>query len=150
VFVAFSATQMLLNRKPRPSRTLPGRAGMFGVGNAIGAVSAVVGAGGAFMSVPFMGWCNVPIHNAVATSAALGFPIALAGTVGYLVAGWNLTEMPPGTVGYLFLPGLLLLSMASMLTAPLGARVAHSMDIAPLKRVLAVVLYAMAAYFVLR
>ncbi|MFO1194005.1 MAG: sulfite exporter TauE/SafE family protein [Rhodoferax sp.] len=150
VFVAFSATQMLLNRKPRPSRTLPGRAGMFGVGNLIGGLSALVGAGGAFISVPFMTWCNVPIHRAVGTSSALGFPIALAGTAGYLIAGWNLPQSPPGTLGYLFLPGLVILSLASIVTAPLGARVAHSMDIAPLKRVFALVLYALAAYFVLR
>ena len=150
VFVAFSATQMILNRKPKPSRTLPGRTAMFGVGNGIGIVSSLVGAGGAFVSVPFMTWCNVPIHNAVATSSALGFPIALAGTVGYLVAGWNLPDMPPGALGYLYWPGLLVLSLASIVTAPLGARVAHSMDIAPLKRALAVVLYCLAAYFVLR
>jgi uncharacterized membrane protein YfcA len=149
-FVAFSATQMLLNRKPKPTRTLPGRAGMFGVGNVIGLLSSLVGAGGAFVSVPFMTWCNVPIHKAVATSAALGFPIALAGTVGYLIAGWSLPAMPPGTIGYLFWPGLVILSIASMATAPLGARVAHSMDIAPLKRAFAVVLYCLAAYFVLR
>ena len=149
-FVAFSATQMLLNRKPKPSRTLPGRAGMFGVGNGIGMLSSLVGAGGAFVSVPFMAWCNVPIHNAVATSSALGFPIALAGTVGYLLAGWSLPAMPAGVIGYLFWPGLVVLSVASMVTAPLGARVAHSMDIAPLKRAFAVVLYCLAAYFVLR
>ena len=149
-FVAFSATQMLLNRKPKPTRTLPGRAGMFGVGSLIGLVSSLVGAGGAFVSVPFMSWCNVPIHNAVATSSALGFPIALAGTVGYLIAGWNLPAMPPGAIGYLYWPGLVLLSAASMATAPLGARLAHSMDIAPLKRAFAVVLYCLAAYFVFR
>jgi len=150
VFVAFSATQMILNRKPKPSRTLPHRAGMFGVGNVIGLVSSLVGAGGAFISVPFMTWCNVPIHKAVATSSALGFPIALAGTVGYLIAGWNLPHMPSGAIGYLFWPGLLVLSVASMTTAPWGARVAHSMDIAPLKRAFAIVLYGLAAYFVLR
>ena len=149
-FVAFSATQMLLNKKPKASRTLPGSVGMFGVGNLIGALSAMVGAGGAFVSVPFMTWCNVPIHKAVGTSSALGFPIALAGTAGYLLAGWNLSDMPPGAFGYLYLPGLLVLSLASVLTAPLGARLAHSMDIAPLKRAFAVVLYCLAAYFVLR
>ncbi len=150
VFVAFSATQMFLNRKPKPSRTLPPPAGLFGVGGGIGALSALVGAGGAFVSVPFMSWCNIPIHNAVATSSALGFPIALAGTIGYLVAGWNLPQMPPGAVGYLYWPALLVLSIASISTAPLGARVAHSMDIAPLKRAFAVVLYGLATYFVLR
>lgn len=149
-FVGFSATQMIFNRKPKPSRTLPGTGGMFGVGNLIGVISALVGAGGAFISVPFMTWCNITIHSAVATSAALGFPIALAGTIGYLVAGWSLPEMPPGALGYLYWPGFLVLSAASMATAPIGARVAHSLDIAPLKQVFAVVLYALMVYFILR
>lgn len=150
VFVSFSATQMLLDRKPKPSRTLPGPAATFGVGTVIGGVSALVGAGGAFISVPFMTWCNVKIHNAVGTSAALGFPIALAGTVGYIWAGHGLPQMPPGSVGYLWLPGLVFISAASMLMAPLGARTAHRTDIRPLRKLFAFVLYGLAAYFALR
>lgn len=149
VFVAFSATQMLLNRKPKPSRTLPGRVATFAVGNGIGLLSSLVGAGGAFVSVPFMTWCNIRIHEAVGTSAALGFPIALAGTVGYMVAGRDLPHLP-GSVGYLYLPGLVVISIASMLLAPLGARTAHRMDIQPLKKVFALVLYCLAGYFLLR
>jgi uncharacterized membrane protein YfcA len=150
VFVAFSATQMLLNRKPKPTRTMPGPLATFGVGNVIGLLSALVGAGGAFVSVPFMTWCNVKIHQAVGTSAALGFPIAVAGTAGYVWAGWSLPQMPPGSFGYLYLPGLVVISTASMLLAPLGARTAHRMDIAPLRRLFAFVLYGLAAYFLLR
>lgn len=149
-FVAFSATQMFLDRKPKPSRTLPGRFGTFGMGGVIGMVSSLVGAGGAFISVPFMTWCNVKIHDAVGTSAALGFPIALAGTLGYIWAGQGLPEMPPGAIGYLYLPGLFVISLASICTAPLGARTAHRMDIRPLKKVFASVLYLLAAYFLLR
>ena len=150
LFVAFSATQMFLDRKPKPTRTLPGGLAMFGVGGLIGGLSALVGAGGAFVSVPFMTWCNVKIHNAVGTSSALGFPIALAGTLGYIWAGQGLPQMPPGSVGYLYLPGLFIISLASMSTAPLGARTAHRMDIRPLKKVFAAVLYLLAAYFLLR
>lgn len=150
LFIAYSATQMILDRKPKPSRTLPGAAGMFGMGNVIGLLSSVVGAGGAFVSVPFMTWCNVKIHQAVATSAALGFPIALAGTLGYIWAGRGLPDMPPGAFGYLYLPGLLVIATTSILTAPLGARTAHRMDIRPLKRAFGVVLYLLAAYFLMR
>ncbi len=150
VFVAFSATQMFLNRKPKPTRVLPATPGMLGAGAVIGAVSAMVGAGGAFISVPFMTWSNVSIHNAVATSAALGFPIALAGTLGYIWAGWNLPQLQLGAIGYIYLPGLIVISVTSMLMAPWGARTAHRIDIAPLKKVFASFLCLIAAYFLLR
>ena len=150
IFVAFSATQMLLDRKPKATRTLPGALGLFGAGLPIGGLSALVGAGGAFISVPFMTWCNVNIHKAVGTSAALGFPIAAAGTAGYLWATWGMQGLPPGSLGYLYLPALVVVSIASFCTAPLGARLAHAMDIRPLKRAFAFVLYALAAYFLLR
>ncbi len=150
LFVSFSATQMFLDRKPRPTRTLPKGPGMFAMGGLIGMLSALVGAGGAFISVPFMTWCNVKIHNAVGTSSALGFPIALAGTLGYIWAGIDLPQMPPGSIGYIYLPALAVISVASMAMAPLGARTAHRMDIRPLKKVFATVLYALAAYFLFR
>ena len=139
-FVGFSALQMLLDRKPQPTRELPKGAGMFSVGGAIGFISSLVGAGGGFISVPFMVWSNVKIHNAVATSAALGFPIAAAGTVGYVLAGHGEPGLPPGTVGFVYLPALLAIAAASVLTAPLGARVAHSLDTKPLKRMFAILL----------
>ena len=148
LFVSFSAVQMLIDRKPKPTRQLPGTVGMIGAGGVIGLFAALVGAGGAFVSVPFMTWCNVKIHNAVATSAALGFPIAVAGTIGYAIAGWSLRDMPPGTIGYLYLPALLTISVASVLTAPFGARTAHRMDMRQLKRVFAVLLFGLAAYMV--
>ena len=150
LFVGFSATQMFLDRKPKPTRTLPAGPGMFAMGGLIGMLSALVGAGGAFISVPFMTWCNVKIHNAVGTSSALGFPIALAGTLGYVWAGIGMPQMPAGSVGYIYLPALVIISIASMAMAPLGARTAHRMDIRPLKKVFATVRYGVAAYFVLR
>ena len=150
LFVGFSATQMFLDRKPKPTRTLPAGPGMFAMGGLIGMLSALEGAGGAFISVPFMTWCNVKIHNAVGTSSALGFPIALAGTLGYVWAGIGMPQMPAGSVGYIYLPALVIISIASMAMAPLGARTAHRMDIRPLKKVFATVLYGLAGYFLLR
>jgi len=147
LFVGFSATQMLIDRKPKPSRQMPGPAGATLAGGVIGLLSGLVGAGGGFISVPFMTWCNVKIHNAVGTSAALGFPIALAGTLGYIWAGIGLPQMPWGSVGYLYLPALVIISAASVTLAPIGARAAHRMDIKPLKRVFAFVLYALAVWF---
>lgn len=148
LFVGFSAMQMLIDKKPKPSRQLPGRAGMFAAGGVVGLLASLVGAGGAFVSVPFMTWCNVKIHNAVATSAALGFPVAVAGTIGYVIAGWSLHDMPPGTLGFIYLPALVTISAASVLTAPLGARTAHRMEMRQLRRVFACLLFGLAAYMI--
>jgi uncharacterized membrane protein YfcA len=146
LFVGFSATQMVLNKKPHASRQMPGTAGRFVAGGAIGTLSGLVGAGGGFISVPFMTWCNVPVHNAVATSAALGFPIAVASTLGNVIGGWPVHNPLPGGFGYLWLPGLAIIASASVLLAPLGARTAHAMNVGQLKRVFAGMLYLLAAY----
>lgn len=145
-FVSFSGWQMLRNKRPAPSRQMPGTTGQLGAGAGIGLLSGLVGAGGGFVSVPFMVWCNVPVHLAVATSAALGFPVAVANTLGYVVGGWGLAPALPGTVGYLYLPALGLIAAASVTMAPLGARAAHAMDVAQLKRVFASLLFVLAAY----
>ena len=144
-FAAFSATQMLLDRKPKPSRDMPGRVGQWAAGGLIGVVSGLVGAGGAFMSVPFMVWCNVPMRQVVATSAALGFPIALFNAVGYVVSGWQVTGTPVYSFGYVWLPALLMVCLSTMFTAPIGARMAHRWPVKKLKRAFAVLLYALAA-----
>ncbi|MGZ8294916.1 MAG: sulfite exporter TauE/SafE family protein [Telluria sp.] len=146
LFVAFSATQMLLNKKPAATRELPQAPGMLAAGGIIGVVAGLVGAGGGFISVPFMSWCNVKIHNAVATSAALGFPIALAGTLANVFYGWGEPGLPEYSLGYVYVPALLVISAASVTMAPLGARTAHKMPVAKLKRIFAVILYALAAY----
>ena len=145
-FVAFSGSQMFLDKKPAPARQLPGTAGLLGAGGVIGALSGLVGAGGGFVSVPFMTWCNVAIHNAVATSAALGFPIALANVVGYVIAGQGLQGVPPYSFGYLWLPALVVIASCSVLMAPLGARAAHALPVKKLKRAFAVVLFTLAIY----
>lgn len=144
-FLGYMALQMLLDRKPKPGRQLPGPAGRFGVGAGIGFVSALVGAGGAFLSVPFMTWCNVPPRQAVGTGAALGFPIAAGSTLGYVLSGWGLPAPLPGSWGYLFLPALALVAVSSVSLAPLGARTAHRINVRVLKRLFAVMLLALAA-----
>lgn len=146
VFVGFSATQMLLERKKAAARPMPGAVGQTAAGAGIGFISGLLGAGGAFISVPFMTMHSVTIHRAIATSAALGFPIALASVVGYVVSGWSLQTPLPGAVGYVFVPALLSVACASMVTAPLGARTAHGMEIRPLRRIFAVLLWMLALY----
>ena len=142
VFLYYIAVQMLLNSKPKPHRQLPGKAAMFGVGGLIGGVSSLVGIGGGSMSVPFMVWCNMAIHRAIGTSSAIGFPIALAGTVGYVVNGLP-AHLPPYSFGFVYLPALIGIAAASIATAPIGAKLAHSLPIGQLKKIFALVLVAM-------
>lgn len=144
LFIGWMALQMLRGRQPRPGRTLPGPAAQTGVGAGIGFVSGLLGAGGAFLSVPFMIWCNVPPRHAVGTSAALGFPIAAAATAGYVISGWSLPAALPGAYGYLFLPALAIIAVASVTLAPLGARTAQRIDVAWLRRLFAVLLLGLA------
>ena len=150
LFVSFSATQMFLDKKPAPSRSVPGPAGLIGAGSVIGFSSGLVGAGGGFISVPFMTWCNIPIRNAVATSAALGFPIAVANAAGYVIGGASLTHRPPYSLGYIWLPALIVIASCSVMTAPLGAAAAHKLPVKRLKRIFASVLYMLAAYMLYR
>jgi uncharacterized membrane protein YfcA len=150
LFVGYSATQMLLDRKPHAARQLPSAPAQAAVGAGIGALSSLVGAGGAFMSVPFMTWCNVPIHHAVGTAAALGFPIALASTAGYVIGGWSVPPALPGAFGYLYLPALAIVAAISVVMAPLGARTAHAMDTRAFKRLFAVLLYGVAGWMAWR
>ncbi|MYN17181.1 TSUP family transporter [Rugamonas sp. FT107W] len=151
IFLTFSATQMLLAKKAAPAegvaqRGLPGNAAMFGAGGVIGLVAGLVGAGGGFLSIPFMTWRNVKIHNAVATSAALGFPIALAGTLSNIYYGWNTPDLPRYSLGFVYMPALLVIAAASVTLAPLGARTAHKLPVQTLRKIFAIVLYCLAAY----
>jgi uncharacterized membrane protein YfcA len=146
LFVAFSATQMLVPKKPSAARELPRAPGMLAMGGLIGVVAGLVGAGGGFISVPFMTWCNVRIHNAVGTSAALGFPIALAGTMSNIYFGWGEPGLPPYSLGFVYLPALLLIALGSVTLAPVGARLAHRMPVRRLQKIFAGILYALAAY----
>jgi uncharacterized membrane protein YfcA len=144
-FVCLVALQMFLDFKPRASRELPGIGGVFAVGTGIGAVSALVAIGGGSLTVPFLTWCNVRVQKAIGTSAAIGFPIAVGGSLGYIYNGWGHADLPPWSLGFVYLPALLWLVPSSMLIAPLGARLAHRLPVATLKRIFACVLIILAA-----
>ncbi|MCL1981385.1 MAG: sulfite exporter TauE/SafE family protein [Proteobacteria bacterium] len=144
LFLFMIATQMLLNKKPAAARDLPGTGGMFGMGSLIGVVSALVGIGGGSLSVPFMLWCNIAAHRAIGTSAAIGFPIAIAGAAGYIINNLGETGLPPYSLGFVYLPALVGIVCASMLTAPFGVKLAHALPVDKLKRIFALFLYVVA------
>ena len=149
VFLYSVATQMILNKKPKASRELPQTPGMLGMGGVIGVASALVGIGGGSLSVPFMLWCNVAAHRAIGTSAAIGFPIAIAGAIGYVVNGIKAGgALPAYCWGYVYLPALVGIVCTSVLTAPLGAKLAHALPVDKLKRIFALFLYVVATKMV--
>lgn len=144
LFVCFAAVQMILNLKPKAARQLPGAMGVFGVGAGIGAVSSLVAIGGGALTVPFLTWCDVKVQKAIGTSAAVGFPIAVGGSLGYIYNGWGHAMLPSGSLGYVFLPALLWMVPFSMLAAPLGARATHRLPVLTLKRIFAALLIILA------
>lgn len=144
-FVCLVAVQMAMNLKPKATRELPGSAGIAGVGLGIGILSSLVAIGGGSLTVPFLTWCNVRIQHAIGTSAAVGLPIAIGGTVGYVFNGWGKAGLPAGSLGYVYLPALAILVAATMVTAPVGARLAHRLPVATLKRIFAGLLILLAA-----
>ena len=132
--VYYASVQMMLDFKPKPHRQLPGSVGMVIAGTLVGIVSSLVAAGGGFMTIPFMVFCNVVIHQAVGTSSALGFPIAVAGTVGYIVSGLKTPGLPEYSLGYVYLPAFVGVVAISFMMAPVGARLAHKLPVKQLKR----------------
>ncbi|MBL7003230.1 MAG: sulfite exporter TauE/SafE family protein [Gammaproteobacteria bacterium] len=143
IFMAFISIQMLLNKKPKPSRDIPRPIILSLVGAFIGAISALVAIGGGSLSVPFMTWCNVNLKNAIATSSAIGFPIALMGALGYWVGGTQQSNLPEFSSGFIYWPAVLLISSVSVLTAPLGVKMAHKLPVLLLKRIFAALLMAL-------
>jgi uncharacterized membrane protein YfcA len=142
--VFYAATQILFDLRPKQSRELPGAAGLFAAGAGIGAVSSLLAAGGAFLCIPFLAWCSVPLRRAIGTAAAVGLPIAFAGALGYVVQGLRVEGLPSPSLGYVYLPALALVVVTSMLAAPFGARVAHRLPVRRLRMIFALLLYALA------
>jgi len=146
VFAVLIAVQMLFSRlRKAPARgdlpeRVPGGVGLAGVGSVIGGISSLFGIGGGSLTVPFLSWCRLPMQNAVAISAACGLPIALAGSAGFVVTGWGRPELPPWSLGYVYLPAALAIVVTSFPMARVGARLSHRLPSATLRRIFAGVL----------
>ena len=147
LFMGWSGVDMLRKaRRPqaRIGGPLPPASALLGVGGGIGFIASLIGAGGGFLTVPFLGWRGVPIREAVGTSAAVGFGIAVGGLIGYVFAGWHLPGMPAYTLGFIDLPALACCAGASVATAPIGVRAAHTLAPSTLKTVFATLLIGLA------
>ena len=148
--IFYFAFQMFRTQTAKPERALPGIAAMSGFGAFIGFISSLSATGGASLVVPFLVKRNVAIHEAIGTAAAVGWPIAAAGAAGYIIGGWRGAGLPPYSLGYVYLPALLGVALASVALAPAGAAVAHRTPGKTLKRVFALVLFALATTMLIK
>lgn len=139
-FLVIISVRLAFVGTPAPHRQLPGAPGLAGWGVGIGTIASLTGIGGGSVTVPFLTWCNVPLRDAVGTSAACGLPIAVAGALGFAIAGWDTPGLPPWATGYVYWPAFLALVPTTMLFAPLGARLAHTLPTGLLRRGFAVFL----------
>lgn len=128
------SVQMFLDLKPAGHGKMPPPPGIAAAGGVIGLLSSLIGIGGGSLTVPFLSWCGVAMRQAVGTSAAAGVPIAWAGAIGFIITGFAEPGRPPLSLGYVALPGFAGIAVASVLTAPLGARLAHALPPKLLKR----------------
>jgi uncharacterized membrane protein YfcA len=142
--VYLASANMMIDRKPKPSGRPPGWLGMSVAGFAISAASAFAAIGGAFMTVPFLVWGNVPLLQAIGTAAAVGFPIAIAGTIGFVAAGLMQSGLPAASLGYVYLPAFAGIAITSMLVAPAGVALAHRLPTKALRKIFAGLLFLMA------
>ena len=144
VFICFLAVQLLFDLKPKTRHALPGAGGMFAFGSLMGVISSFAGIGGAVLSIAFLTWCNLRMHDAIGTAAAIGVPLAIAGTIGFIVTGLFDKGLPEGSLGYVYLPAFAGIAITSFLIAPLGAKLAHRLPVVVLRRVFVVFLVALA------
>ncbi len=145
VFLLYVAIQMAFQIKPKSDQIKQSRILDFLVANAIGLLSSIVGIGGGTLTVPYLVRGQMLMRNAVAVSSACGLPIAIAGTVSYAILGWNTLDLPEWSLGYVYLPVFVGTGLSSIATAPVGAKLAHKLPAAKLKRYFSLLLFVMAA-----
>ena len=147
-FIVLVAVQMGCGLKPSAHRDVPATMGMLLTGGLIGGISALFGIGGGSLMVPFLSYCHVRMQYAVATAAAVGFPLALAGVLGSIFAGFANPLLPQNSIGYVYWPAFLSIVAGSVLSAPVGAKLAHRLPADKLKKLFAVLLMIIGVEFV--
>jgi uncharacterized membrane protein YfcA len=141
LFNVYVCTQLILNRKPDPTRELPNWLGLSSAGTVIGSVSSLVSIGGGSFTTPFLLWHNVDLRRAIATSAAIGVPISLAGSIGYAINGIELALPTAHTYGFVYLPAVITISVVTFFCAPIGARLTHTLPVETVRKLFALLLF---------
>ncbi|HFE39685.1 MAG TPA: sulfite exporter TauE/SafE family protein [Gammaproteobacteria bacterium] len=140
LFMAYVAFQMFFDKKPNPTRQLTANSNLLLAGGGIGCISALVSLGGGSLTVPYLIWHNIEVKRAIGTSAAIGFPLSITGSIGYLVNGWGKAIPQEYTLGYIYLPAVLFISVASYYSARYGAKLVHKLPVKALKKAFSVLL----------
>lgn len=148
-FELLVAFQLLTGKQVNSHRQLPNNLGVGLASGVIGHISAVVGIGGGTMTVPYLLWNNIALRKAIATSAACGLPIAIAGSLSYVFTGWQHSSLPVNTLGFVHLPAFFCIIITSTLCAPIGARLAHHLPVPVLKKFFAIFLIVLAVKLLL-
>ena len=131
---------LFFSNKEQLGKPLPHKGVQFGAGTGIGMASSIFGIGGGSLTVPFLNWVGLPMKQAVGTSAACGLPIAIAGALGFAWFGQDVANLPEGTIGFVHIIGFFCISAASFITAKFGAKLAHQLPAATLKKSFGVLL----------
>ncbi|MDN3651200.1 sulfite exporter TauE/SafE family protein [Thalassotalea ponticola] len=137
VFMSYVAMGLFINKPAKAGANVGSPATLTLVGSGIGAISALVSIGGGTLTVPYLSARNIPITQAIGTSAACGFPIALAGTLGYVINGLASNDMMY-TTGFVYWPAVALIAVTSFFSAPVGVKLAHTLSVTVLKKLFAV------------
>ncbi len=151
-FALWVAFKMFMgaNTQIDPSKKLPSTPMQMAAGGGIGIASAIFGIGGGSLTVPFLNKCGVVMQKSVATSAACGLPIAIAGALGFIWFGQQSNVDVPNTLGYIHIYAFIGISMMSFFTAKVGAKVAHRLSPAMLKKCFASLLSIVGIYFIVQ
>ena len=144
-FLLYVGTQMALEIKPKAGTASYSRWVDFFVASIIGLLSSLVGIGGGTLTVPYLMHCQYPMRNAVAVASACGLPIAVASTLSYMVLGMYAANLPVWSFGYVYLPAFFGVSLGGVVTAPLGAKLAHKLPARQLKRYFSLLIFILAA-----
>ena len=131
---------LFFSNKEQLGKPLPPKGVQFGAGTGIGMASSIFGIGGGSLTVPFLNWAGLPMKQAVGTSAACGLPLAIAGALGFAWFGQDVANLPEGTIGFVHIIGFFCISAASFITAKFGAKLAHQLPAATLKKSFGVLL----------
>jgi len=141
IFMLYAALKMFFGKKPQSESGIIGKKGQFFAGLGIGGISALVSIGGGVLSVPYLVKQGVDMKKAIGTSSAIGFPLAVSGTIGYIINGFNYTSLDNMMLGYVYVPAFICIAIASYATAPIGVNLSHKLPVVALKKIFGVLTF---------